>query len=81
MFWQPGRRQGNEMDDIVLGLKIYALAYIGLLLVVIAVNLAAKKENRSSLKEVCQQCIQLLFSMAIVGVIVLGLTCFLFCVL
>lgn len=66
------------MENVIIGLKIYALAFVGIFLLGIAINLTTKKEYRSSLKDVWRQHVQIFGSITVVGVVVLGLAWFLF---
>ncbi|MCS3430062.1 hypothetical protein M2387_000591 [Klebsiella sp. BIGb0407] len=66
------------MEELIIGLKIYALAFVGIFLLGIAINLTTKKEYRSSLKKIWLEHIQMFGLITVVGVIVLGLAWFLF---
>lgn len=66
------------MEDVIIGLKIYMLVFVGMYLISIAINLTTKKEYRSSIRDIWRQQVQIFSLLTVVGVIVLGLAWFLF---
>ncbi|WP_336994829.1 hypothetical protein [Leclercia adecarboxylata] len=66
------------MSDLEFGLKIYALWFIGMFLLGIAINLLTKKEHRQSLSKLAIDHVRMSFAITIVALIVFGMAWFLF---
>ncbi|MFO4166062.1 hypothetical protein AAHD40_04505 [Enterobacter asburiae] len=66
------------MSDLELGLKIYALWFVGTFLLGIAINLLTKKEHRQTLSKLAIDHVRMYSAITIVGLIVYGMGWFLF---
>lgn len=66
------------MSDLEFGLKIYALWFVGMFLLGIAINLLTKKEHRQSLSKLAIEHVRISTAITIVGLIVCGMGWFLF---
>ncbi|EOY6095975.1 hypothetical protein ACP9HU_000415 [Enterobacter hormaechei] len=66
------------MSDLEFGLKIYALWFVGMFLLGIAINLLTKKEHRQSLSKLAIDHVRMSSAITIVGLIVCGMAWFLF---
>ncbi|WP_368542402.1 hypothetical protein [Enterobacter soli] len=66
------------MSDLVLGLKIYALWFVGMFLFGIAINLLTIKEHRQTLSKLAIDHVRMSSAITIVGLIVCGMGWFLF---
>lgn len=66
------------MSDLEFGLKIYALWFVGMFLLGIAINLLTKKEYRQSLSKLAIDHARMSFAITIVALIVFGMAWFLF---
>ncbi|KTI41842.1 hypothetical protein [Enterobacter hormaechei] len=66
------------MSDLQFGLKIYALWFVGMFLLGIAINLVTKKEHRQPLSKLAIDHLRMSSAITIVGLIVCGMGWFLF---
>lgn len=66
------------MSDFQFGLKIYALWFVGMFLLGIAINLLTKKEHRQPLSKLAIDHLRMSSAITIVGLIVCGMGWFLF---
>lgn len=66
------------MSDLEFGLKIYALWFVGMFLLSIAINLLTKKEHRQPLSKLAIDHLRMSSAITIVGLIVCGMGWFLF---
>ena len=66
------------MSDLEFGLKIYALWFVGMFLLGIAINLLTKKEHRQTLSKLAIDHVRMASAITIVGLIVCGMGWFLF---
>ena len=66
------------MSDLELGLKIYALWFVGTFLLDIAINSLTKKEYRQTLSKLAIDHVRMSSAITIVGLIVCGMGWFLF---
>ncbi|HDV8211888.1 TPA: hypothetical protein RJ955_000643 [Enterobacter hormaechei] len=66
------------MSDLQFGLKIYALWFVGMFLLGIAINLLTKKEHRQPLSKLAIDHLRMSSAITIVGLIVCGMGWFLF---
>ena len=66
------------MSDFELGLKIYALWFVGTFLLDIAINPLTKKEHRQPLSKLAIDHVRMSSAITIVGLIVCGMGWFLF---
>lgn len=66
------------MSDLEFGLKIYALWFVGMFLLGIAINLLTKKEHRQSLSKLAIDHVRMSSAITIVGLIVCAMGWFLF---
>ena len=66
------------MSDLEFGLKIYALWFVGMFLLGIAINLLTKKEHRQSLSKLAIEHVRMSSAITIVGLIVCAMGWFLF---
>lgn len=62
------------MDQVIFGLKIYALMFIGLFLVGVAINQTSRKEYRQSLKQIWREHLRIFGSMTLVAAVMLVIT-------
>ncbi|WP_317189332.1 hypothetical protein, partial [Escherichia coli] len=65
-------------SDLELGLKIYALWFVGTFLLGIAINSLTKKEHRQPLLKLAIDHVRMSSAITIVGLIVCGMGWFLF---
>ncbi|MCM7201268.1 hypothetical protein M8Q42_02965 [Enterobacter hormaechei] len=65
------------MSDLQFGLKIYALWFVGMFLLGIAINLLTKKEHRQPLSKLAIDHLRMSSAITIVGLIVCGMGWFL----
>lgn len=66
------------MSDLEFGLKIYALWFVGMFLLGIAINFLTKKEHRQTLSKLAIDHVRMSSAITIVGLIVCGMGWFLF---
>ncbi|AJB70068.1 MULTISPECIES: hypothetical protein [Enterobacter cloacae complex] len=66
------------MSNLEFGLKIYALWFVGMFLLGIAINLLTKKEHRQTLSKLAIDHVRMSSAITIVGLIVCGMGWFLF---
>ncbi|HHG8928802.1 TPA: hypothetical protein ACPYVN_001857 [Escherichia coli] len=66
------------MSDLELGLKIYALWFVGTFLLDIAINSLTKKEHRQPISKLAIDHVRMSSAITIVGLIVCGMAWFLF---
>lgn len=66
------------MSDLEFGLKIYALWFVGMFLLGIAINLLTKKEHRQPLSKLAIYHLRMSSAITIVGLIMCGMGWFLF---
>lgn len=66
------------MSDLEFGLKIYALWFVGMFLLGIAINSLTKKEHRQPLSKLTIDHLRMSSAITIVGLIVCGMGWFLF---
>ena len=66
------------MSNLEFGLKIYALWFVGMFLLGIAINLLTKKEHRQPLSKLAIDHVRMSSAITIVGMIVCGMGWFLF---
>ena len=66
------------MSDLELGLKIYALWFVGTFLLGIAINSLTKKEHRQPISKPAIDHVRMSSAITIVGLIVSGMGWFLF---
>lgn len=66
------------MGQVIFGIKIYALMFIGLFLVGVAINQTTRKEYRQSLKQVWREHLRIFGSLSLVAIVMLAIAWFLF---
>ncbi|MBG8796421.1 hypothetical protein [Salmonella enterica] len=66
------------MSDLEFGLTIYALWFVGMFLLGIAINSLKKKEHRQPLSKIAIDHLRMSYEVAIAGLIVCGMGWFLF---
>ena len=71
-------RPRGFMSDLEFGLKIYALWFVGMFLLGIAINSLTKKEHRQPLSKLAVDHVRMSSAITIVGLIVCGMGWFLF---
>ena len=66
------------MSDLEFGLKIYALWFVGMFLLGIAINLLTKKEHRQTLSKLAIDHVRMCSSILFINIIFYVMTWFLF---